>query len=358
MKRTEKPVMVDCEETISKVASRMIREKKRVALVMSGKEFIGILAARDLVKKKIDNPDKAKVKPFAKRINPVFFKTPIPEMLNSMLINDYKALPVRDSKGNIYLLTKLDLLRMVKENPVFRDRKAKEVMNFPYSISSEDSLTTARSLIRSMNLSRLPVLGKENRLDGLVDTLGLLGAIITRRRSNRGELSGEGIKLDEINIKSIMNKNPPKTDPDQSLNRVINMMIKQNTPTAMVIEGEEVKGIIAPRDILKLIGMEDKGVYVTISGLQDEDNFIKTVVDEEVTNEVRKLGKFIPIDSLILHVEKYHERGKRVKYSIKGRLITRRGIFFAGDFAWDVTKAVRGVLQKLEREVIKKKERV
>ncbi len=358
MKRMEKQVVVDYEETVNKATSKMIREKKRVALVMEGKEFVGILVARDLVKKKIDNPDKMKIKPFARKINPISPETPIPDMLNSMLINDYKAIPVRDAKGNVSLLTRLDILRTVKENVVFKDTKARDVMNFPYSVSGDDSLATARSLIRNLNLSRIPVLGKENRLEGLVDTLDLLGGIITRRRSSRGELYGEGVKRDEISIKSLMNKNPPKTDPDDNIKKVINTMIRQNTPTVMVMEGDKVRGIITPRDILKLVGKEVKGVYVTISGLQDEDNFIKTVVDEEITNEVRKLAKFITIDSLILHVDKYHERGKRSKYSIKGRLVTRRGIFFAGDFAWDVTKAIRGVLQKLEREVIKKKERV
>jgi CBS domain-containing protein len=355
--KKEKPMVIDCEETVSRVASRMIMERRRVAMVMDGNDFLGILDARDLVKKKIDNPDKAKIRPFVTRINPVLPETPVHELLNSMLINDYKALPVRESNENIHLLTKVDLLRMVGDNPVFNEKKARDVMNFPYSVSSDDSLTTARSLIRNLNLSRLPVLGKENRLEGMVDTLDMLKGIISKRRVSRGEESGEQIKTDDISIKSLMNKNPPKADADQSLKRVISTMIKEKTPTVVIMEGDSVRGIITPRDILKLIGREVKGVYVTVSGLQEEDSFIKTVVDEEVTNEVRKLGKFLNIDSLILHVDKYHESGNRVKYSIKGRLITNRGMFFAGDFAWDVTKAVRGVLQKLEKEAIKKKEK-
>jgi CBS domain-containing protein/ribosome-associated translation inhibitor RaiA len=356
MKGFEKPLVIDCRETVSRAASRMVRERKAAALVMDGEDFIGILAARDLVKRKIDNPDKTGIRPFVRSINPVPSGIPVTEMLNSMLINDYKALPVRDPKG-LYLVTKLDLLGVVRGERVFRETRARDVMNFPYSVSGSDSLTTARSLIRNLNLSRLPVLGKENRLEGLVDVLGLLGAIITKRRASRGEESGEAIKTDGISIRSLMNRNPPRAGQDQSLRAVIGTMIRQNTPTVMVMDGDSVMGIIAPRDILKLIGREVKGVYVTISGLQEDDVFIRGVVDEEVTNEVRKLGRFITIDSLILHVERHHETGRRVKYSVKGRLVTNRGVFSAGDFAWDVTKAVRGVLQKLERETIRKKER-
>ena len=44
----------------------------------------------------------------------------------------------------------------------------------------------------------------------------------------------------------------------------------------------------------------------------------------------------------------------RAKYSVKARLITEKGSFFADDHAWDITKAVRGVLQKFEAEISKK----
>lgn len=357
MGRTEKPLMVDCQESVSKLVSKMMREKKIAALVTSEGAFLGVVSARDLVKRKIDSPDTTKIKTFVDKIKPVNIDTPVSDMLNSMLINDYKALPVMDLRGNVTLITKLDLLRIARSTPAFRDKKAKDVMNFPYSISMDDSFTTARSLIRDLNLSRLPVLSGGNELEGVVDVLDMLKGIIKRERSGKSRLSGEEIKLDKIGIKSFMNKNPLIVRPDQSLRVVINTMLRQKTPTAMVAEGKEVKGIITVRDILKFIGKEVRGVYVTVTGLQYEDNFIKRVVDEEVTNEIRKIGKFMEIDSMILHVDRYHEMGKRIKYSVKGRLITRRGMFFAGDFAWDVTKAVRGVLQKLEREVLKKKER-
>jgi CBS domain-containing protein/ribosome-associated translation inhibitor RaiA len=352
-----KEIAFSPEDMVSKAASRMVREGKRAVLVSNDDEFVGILSAKNMVKKKMDNPDKTKIRQFVDRIDPILSETPTSEVLNSMMINDYSALPVKNSRGEISILTKLGLLKTVRGNPVFKEKTAEDVMNFPYSISATDSLTTARSLMRDLNLSRLPVLGKNNRLEGLVDSMNLLKAIIAKRRAGRGELSGEDIKLDDIKIISFMTRNPAKSDPKQKLSRVIGTMIKNNTPTIMVLEKDEVKGIITPRDILKLIGREVRGTYVTISGLQGESNFIKSLVDEEVSNEIRKIAKFMPVESFILHVDKYHEEGKRVKYSVKGRLITNRGVFSAGDFAWDVTKAMRGVLNKIEREVLKKKDK-
>ena len=96
------------------------------------------------------------------------------------------------------------------------------------------------------------------------------------------------------------------------------------------------------------------GVNVRISGQQKEDDFIKSVVDEQLRNEIRKLGKLLPINSMNLHIDRHREAGKRVKYSVKGKLMTEMGMFFANDHAWDLTQATRGVLSKLEKEVIKK----
>ncbi len=357
MKGKVNDMVIDHEDTVSRAASRMVREKKRALMVMKEGEFEGVVFAGDLVRRNIDNPEKAKIRHFVTKINAVPQDSQIPDMLNSMMINDYRAIPVRDGKGGLRLVSKLDLLGMVKDNTVFKEKKARDVMNFPYSISGDDSLNTARSLMRNLNLSRLPVLGKENSLEGIVDTLGLLRTIRSKRRSSRGEVAGETTKAERISIRSLMNRNPLEVSPDHTLKETISAMLRQDNPTAAVVEDGKAVGIITPRDMLKLIGREVKGVYVTISGLQGEDEFIRSVVDEEVSSEVRKLGKFLPLDSLVLHVDRYHETGKRVKYSVKARLITRKGVFFAGDFSWDVTKAVRGVLQKLEKETIKKKER-
>ena len=44
-------------------------------------------------------------------------------------------------------------------------------MRFPYSISSSDTIATAVSVLRETGVSRLPVIGKGNKLDGLLEAL-------------------------------------------------------------------------------------------------------------------------------------------------------------------------------------------
>jgi ribosome-associated translation inhibitor RaiA len=60
---------------------------------------------------------------------------------------------------------------------------------------------------------------------------------------------------------------------------------------------------------------------------------------------------------MVLNMNRHKQRGKRVKYSVHGRMITEKGMFFTHDHAWDLTQAVSGVLKKLERKVLRSVEK-
>ena len=100
-----------------------------------------------------------------------------------------------------------------------------------------------------------------------------------------------------------------------------------------------------------------EGINVTVSGVHDEDNFIRTIVHEEIENVLRKLSRMVMISSFDLHVRKYSKGGTRTKYSVQAKLITEEGNFFADDYEWELTKTVKGVLEKIEREVLKKEDK-
>jgi ribosome-associated translation inhibitor RaiA len=114
--------------------------------------------------------------------------------------------------------------------------------------------------------------------------------------------------------------------------------------------------MIAPGDVLKLLGKEVKGAYVTISGIEDEDDFIKSVIYQEIESTLKKINKFYPVNYLVVHADKYGT-GKRTKHSIKARLATEKGFFFTHGRAWDLAQAVKAALANLEKETIKRKEK-
>jgi predicted transcriptional regulator len=343
-------------DKVSKVASEMYRSRKDEAVVADGKQYVGTIAARELVKRNMPNPDKTSLSGLKAIINTVGPLSPdadVREVVNSVLINNLKSIPVMQA-GKFYMVSKLGLVRMLPKDSI-KGKTAADVMVFPYCISMDDSVDVARSIIRQMNVQRVAIIGKDDRAEGMLDSLDLLRTISEKKRMHIGEKGGDKIRLGEIlaSSRSIMQSSVLRASPNTPLTQLVKSMIEKKADT-VIIEEEKFQGIVTPVQILKLLSREVSGIRVTVSGMQDEDVFIKTVVDEQLRNEIRKLGKSIPIEYMVLNVSRYEEDGKRIKYSVRGRLITHKGSFFADDHAWDVTKAVRGVLQKFEAEIIRK----
>ncbi|MCJ7816794.1 MAG: CBS domain-containing protein [Candidatus Aenigmarchaeota archaeon] len=350
----EKPLVVRPGDSVSHVASRMLAEKRHEAIVLdSGNNFLGIVLARDIVKKKLSDPHNAKIDQFIIEEKPLLPGTSLSEIINAFLVNDYKTIPVKKD-GKIMLLTKLDVLRLVKNDSNLKGKTAEDAMKFPYCINSEDSLSTARAVLKDMNVSRLPVL-RDGKVEGMIDTLDLLSPIVKGEISKRGEPDEERTHLDSVPASSFMRRNFPTAEAVTPLGKVVDSIVR--TQSAVVVERNgKLMGIIAPGDVLKLLGKEVKGAYVTISGIEDEDDLVKSVVYDEIEASLKKINKIYPVNYLVVHADRYGI-GKKTKHLIKTRLATGKGFFFAQDHDWDLTKAIKGVLANLEKEVIKRKEK-
>ena len=103
--------------------------------------------------------------------------------------------------------------------------------------------------------------------------------------------------------------------------------------------------------------MLGKHPYLNISGIKNEDIFTKEIIDNDITNAVRKWSKFSSIDEIRINVEKHDVEGKRKKYSVKAELSSNQGILHAEHSSWKLPLSVKKVLDKLERELIKQKEK-
>jgi CBS domain-containing protein len=353
-----KPALIfRADDKISKIASAMCREGSHEALVFEGKQFRGILSAAELVKRNINDPAKTKISAIrsaVKKATPFTHENAPDDIINFIVTTNYNSAPLLHSK-KYYSITSLALLKTLDKNRL-KGRKASDVMFFPPSVSTDDTLAVARSIFRQAHADRLAVINSSGKSEGIIDALDFLGAEIERKRAKSGEKSGEKTRLGEILASSptLMDRPLIKVFPSTPLADVVKKMMQTKNTTA-VAEDRGFRGIITPRSVLKLWEKKIAGIYISISGQQREDPFIRSVIDEQIRNEIKKLGKLLPIEGMLLHIDRYRERGKRVKYSVKGKLVTEKGLFFARDHSWDLTRAVRGVLAKTEKEILKMK---
>lgn len=353
----------DIKDSVSKVTSKMFETKTYNVIITEGKEYRGLVQARDIARKNVNNPDRIEIKQFLRNINPISAETPTKEVIKYFVINDFNAIPIMHDKPRI--LTKLGLLRLLKDDAIIKKKRAGDIMKYPYCVSVDDSITTVVSIMKEMDVLRMPVLSN-GRIEGIVTSIDLLRSDMKSQRSTLGEKYGEKTKMREHSVGSIMDKYFLKAAPSDPLKTIVERMIENKKETTLVEENDRIVGIITPKEIFKQITTEineqeisdrKRGVYVRISGVQEEDIYIKNLIDSEIKKEVQKLGKIVKINYLVLHVTTSKTSGRRKNYSVKGKLITEHGYNFANNSDWDLTKAVRGVMNRFEREIIKQKDR-
>jgi ribosome-associated translation inhibitor RaiA len=95
------------------------------------------------------------------------------------------------------------------------------------------------------------------------------------------------------------------------------------------------------------------GVHVEISGIRDEDAFLKDIARKEVINAVKKIGRTAELSRLVTHVKKSEQEGRKARFDVHMRATANGAEFHADGFEWDLPKAMSNALDNLEAEVEK-----
>ena len=350
----EEAFLVGPNESLSHVVSKMAEARKYEAFVFDG-GFKGVVTLDDIVKRKVSEPQKTKISYFMKPLTPFPVDTSVGDIINYMLVSEYRSLPV-EKEGKIYAVSKPKLLGFVKDE-VFEGKEAKDVMQFPYCASEDDTLSTVTSTMKDTGLNRIPILDRKGRFKGLVDGLSLINILVDERRSKRGERFGDRTKLGGIDIGKFMRTDTAKVNPETDLKQIVRRVSSEGVCAVIVERNKRFMGMITVKDLFKLIGKSLETVYVRVTGLDGEDEFIRIKIDELVENTISKLLKFVTVTYVAIHIETHKKEGRRKKYSVQGRVVTEKGSFYASDHEWDPTKAMKLFLGKIEREAHKRIER-
>jgi len=352
----EEPLLIDIDSNVAKAVAKMLESGRQEAVVMENGSFFGVLSAGMLVKMGIQTPEKTGIRPFVKQVQLMHFGSEPGEIINAMILNNFHCIPVQ-KESEVFFVTKLGLLKLMRKDLDLKGKTVDDVMNFPFSVDTGDSIATARARMRDMRVSRLVMIDSKDKVEGIIDMMTMLKTIIEKHRSSRTWDGGEKIKLDDLPVKFMASHDYVSVASGTQLAEALDRMISRGVTTIIVEDDGKLTGMVTPKDILKLGSQAVEGFSIAISGMHDEDQFVKSKVNEEVGRSLIKMDKMMPVDQFVMHLRKYHESGKTVKYSLHARLMTSKGDFYAEDYAWDLTKAATSVMSMLEKEVIKKHEK-
>ncbi|MCK4455355.1 MAG: hypothetical protein KAU99_03300, partial [Thermoplasmata archaeon] len=97
-------------------------------------------------------------------------------------------------------------------------------------------------------------------------------------------------------------------------------------------------------------------VFVQITGLEEEPE-IYDAMYERIQKTINKVGEILTPKILNIHVAQHHSKGDTSKYTMRARLATDRGLFYARHFDWNIHKTLDGLMDQIEDFVREDKER-
>ncbi|MBI2675371.1 MAG: CBS domain-containing protein [Candidatus Aenigmarchaeota archaeon] len=346
-------IVLNYDDSLRHAVGQMILRKRPDAIVVKQGGYEGMVFSNALLKRSMVNPDRIKIGKLAVKVPLFAAEADIEYCINSMIVNDYKAIPICH-RDDFMEADAISILNALKGHRMFKGKKASDVMKPPITIEYDRPAASAIKILLGRNISRL-VVTRGDKIEGLLESLHLLSADISKERPK--ELLVEKERIRSFAITSMFERNAAIVDMDESIPNVIEMIGRKAAGSVIVSDdGRRPIGIITPKALLSLLVEKPGGIKISVSGLEEESE-TRDIIGRYAVSYSRKLEKISKLDYISVHVERHHKEGGGTKYSLKGRLSCGLGFFHSSVYSWNAQDAVSRFFEVLEKEIMKKRGR-
>lgn len=269
-----------------------------------------------------------------------------------------RTLPITEKGKLVGIISRSDVVRALAQCEEVEGMSISEVMTpQPQCVAAQDTVAKARTVMSGLGERAVPVVDENRKLVGVVG-LKDLADLFARPKEKMGRHGRAGEK-DPVTvlIESVMR--PPVTvPPDAMLSAALESMAKNRISTIIVEENQEPVGILTTADVVEIAARhrERDGVLVQISGLEEQPDVYDAMYDV-IQKAMRRIREIVAPRILNLHVVQYKAEGDHSKWSIRARFATDHELYHLKHFDWDLLKALDGLLDQLESQIKKEKDR-
>ena len=339
-------------EEISKVLKKMEDNRiHQLPIVQNGK-ILGIIFLKDIIRFAHD-VEKNTAERFLTKIPAINAEAGLQEAVQLLFRLGVRAVPVVDNDKIVGIISETDLIKNVE---YLADISPDEFMGQKcFTVGEEDRLGRALEIMSEQNVSRVPVVDYQRRVVGCIDNLSLIKFLRWPKESIRfSHLTAvEPSSAKEYPVKDYMRGTVMLEMSKFSLKKIVELL--QTNEEVIITESMRPLGVVTPRDVLELVVIE-AGVPLHIARLERIDPYDRRRLDDTLRDFVRKIDKFMPVQRFFIYVDT-HEVNGRKKYSLRASFFTEKTIFRAISYGWDIWEAIHMLLENLERQIMKYKEK-
>ena len=352
-------VTVTPDETLGDALGKMKKHEVHELPVLRGNVLAGLVTMSGIMRRKA-LPHETKVSTLVQVVPEVTPDDDLPTVAEKLIQTGFRALPVVDRKRIVGIVSRTDLAKAIADLEEFESIPVRDIMTpHPQTVSEDETLEHAIRLMQGLGERSLPVVDPRGRLVGVVGMKDVQDVFARpKQRSSAGEMAGEKVHL-ELQVKGVMRYPVVTLGPDASVRKAAELMVKSQISSVIVVEQSTPAGVVTKLDLAELLAgrKEREEVLVQISGLEDEQPDVYESLYDIIRKAMKKVSNITTPRSLTVHVQAYKAEGDRAKYSLHARFQTAHKLYYLSHFDWDLNVAMAGLMDLLEKQILKAKER-
>jgi CBS domain-containing protein len=247
-------VTIDVNRNLRDARNLMEKEGISRLLVTDDGKIVGIITVRDIVnrlgswkERKISDSKIFVSSAFTENLVKINQDQSVSEAARLMLEKGISSLVIYDNGNVVGILTKTDLIKALKNST----EKVKDWMKKPViTLSAGSTVLQARNIMLKNKIKRIPiVLG--NRIIGIVTEKDIAKALGLFRKVSEGKHWNERMK--KILVEQIMSKDLITVNSEETLGKVVEIMLENKISGLPVVENEKLVGIITKTDLVRAV---------------------------------------------------------------------------------------------------------
>ncbi|MFC7222848.1 CBS domain-containing protein [Halalkalicoccus sp. GCM10025322] len=353
---TDEYVRARPDETVGELRSIFEDANPGGILVVENGECIGVITPQELLRSQTDEGTAARR--VMKAVPVVDRNEGIREVARLLVENETRVAPV-SVEGDLWGgVTQDAILEAVLENLdvlTVREIATQNVV----TVTEDDTLSEAISLLREHGISRLPVVESDQRPVGIVTADDLVEFVVrdTERQSD-GDRGGDSPTLRELPVENVVDPTVHTTTLESTVSEAVSTMLEKDVDGLVVVPeyDERVAGVLTKTDVIRALSYtQEETMDVQITNI----DLLRSTSREEIAESLEEItDKHRKLD--VHHV---HIRFQEHEEELRGRSLVRcqvrlwsdqeelagTGEGYGGDEALSIA------LDKLERNVLELK---
>ncbi|MHC3378317.1 CBS domain-containing protein [Haloarcula sp. H-GB5] len=354
---TREFVEVDANKRLGKVRSIFERENPKGIIVTEDGDYAGVITQKQLVQSHVE--DNAKAGAMTRSAPKVERTDDVREVARVLVEGGVKLAPVFEAGELWGIVTEDDILDAVLDNLdalSVEDIYTRDVI----TVSEDTNVGQVVNLLRKHGISRLPVLGDDDGLTGMVTRHDIVDVVVRdMNKTTRGDRSGEIERVLDMPVYDVMSSPVETAKLGDSVEDAVARML-DNDFAGLVVTPEDddthVAGILTKTDVLRaLTYTEEEHMDVQITNIKLLDTISRADLRADIETVADKYGA--------MQVQHAHVRFHEHKEKLRGtpliqcqiRLRTNKGQAAGSGEGYGAETAFNVALDKLERNVLELK---